>query len=319
MVTETRPTNAVLFADVFHNISSPISDTVGTTVPTSVEYHFNISSEAADSRYAHVEESKSDNYPEVSGDYIYDDFMNYSSPNSFDYNEYNNIIPETHRHQWIEYNVTSAHLNHSDLHISDGKIWDPKANFLEGVVGNLFLVPLAFIVGLCIGVILWGIFVLIRKLLIALIRWLKTKFPQTSDQMWCCGKRFCLEPKINKSRTVWYEDSIRTISNHDNDITIHNSKKLSEITTKDKKICEVNNNDTLAQNHSPKRLYKDGNSNNENGNRTTKKESNSTFFVSNEMSNSPESHQQSGISNKELIFRIYSINKMINYNYILLL
>ena len=187
--SEGKPNGVVLITDVFQNISQ---------VPVAVEPHLDVSSETTDSLYTQVEQSTgsyvSDDYNEY---YFDDDFTNYTSSihNDYEYNTDN--IQRTHRRDdiWNEFNITSAQLNHSDLYNAGGNRWDPRANFMEGVIGNLFLVPSAFIVGLLIGVILWGIFVFLRKLFILLIRWFKTTLPHILDRI-CCVRLLYQFPEL---------------------------------------------------------------------------------------------------------------------------
>jgi hypothetical protein len=262
-LTEGRPKGVVLTTDVFQNISQ---------VHVAVENHLDVSSEATDSLYAQVEQS--------TGEYGSDDYNDYYS---------DDIIQKPHRSDviWEEFNITSAQLNHSDLYNSDGISWDPRANFMEGVIGNLFLVPSALILGMLIGVILWGIFVFLRKLFILFIRWLKTTLPHVLDRI-CCVRLFYFEPKLNKSKTVWYEDSISASSNDEEETTeVSYNKHLSEI-RKVRNIYELNNSNKLDENDNLGCPV-----HGEQGRKVSK----SIFFLTNGMSNGLESHQLSGKNN----------------------
>ena len=274
-LTESRSNGVVLITDVFQNISQ---------VPVAVENHIDdVSSETNDSLYAQVDTGDygSDDYNEY---YFYDDFTNSSIHTDYEYN--NDNIQQPHRSDeiWKEFNITSAQLNHSDLYNFGGNRWDPRANFMEGVIGNLFLVPSAFIVGLLIGVILWGIFVFLRKLFISLIRWLKTTLPHVLDRI-CCARLLYFEPKLTKSKTVWYEDSVSASSNDEEENTeVSYNKHLSEI-RKVRHVYELNKS---------KKLDEHGNQGCPVHGEKGRKVSNSIFFLTNGMYNGLESHQLSG-------------------------
>ena len=280
-LSDDRPNGVVLITDVFQNISQ---------VPVAVENHIDTSSEKPNTLYTEVVQSTGDYGSEDYSDYyFYDDFTNYSSSIDSNYDYSNDIIPQPqppHRSDviWQQFNITSAQLNHSDLYNSDGSRWDPSVNFLEGVIGNLFLVPSAFIVGLLIGVILWGIFVFLRKLFISSINWLKNNLPQVFSRL-CCVKLLYFEPKLTKSQTVWYENSISA------------SSKNEERTT------NVSYNKHFSENRRVSNVYELNKSNklDENGNhgcpvhgQNGRKVSNSIFFLTNGMYNGLESHQLSG-------------------------
>ena len=284
-LTAARPEKVVLITDVFQNISQ---------VPVAVENHLDTSSETTDSLYSDVQHPSLVPYDyatEDYSDYFYDDFTNYtSSQYNDDYNELNQTVLSRRDEVWNDFNITTGQLNHSDLYIFDGRRWDPRLNFLEGVVGNLFLVPLAFIVGLCIGVILWGIFVFLRKLLISLVKWLRTTSLLYIVDDICCVKIFHHEPKRDRKNTIWYEDRLEKV-NCEKETSITYSQKLSEIKS-NTNCCEDDKNSKL---HSHDEANID-----ENNNRDTKahfngrKVSNSTFFLTNGMYNEVESHQISG-------------------------
>ena len=277
-LTEGRPNGVVLITDVFQNISQ---------VPVAVENHLDVSSETTDYLYAQVEQSTGDYGSEDYNEYYFhDDFTNYTSSIDANYEYSNDNLQQPHRSDgiWKDFNITSAQLNHSDLYNFSGNRWDPRANFMEGVIGNLFLVPSAFIVGLLIGVILWGIFVFLRKLFILLMRWLKTTLPHVLDRI-CCVRLLYFEPKLTKSKTVWYEDSVSASSNDEEEnIEVSYNKHLSEI-RKVRNVNELNKSKKLDEN--------DNQGCPVHGKRG-RKVSNSIFFLTNGMYNGLESHQLSG-------------------------
>ena len=283
----TGPEKVLLITDVFQNISQ---------VPVAVENHLDTSTETTDSLYSDVEQVTQYDYASTEdySDYFYDEFTNYtSSQYSDDYKELNDTPLSRRDEIWNEFDIRTGQLNYSDLYNLDGSRWDARANFLEGVVGNLFLVPLAFIVGLCIGMIIWGMFVFVRKLLISLIKCLKsTSLPQVVDDI-CCVKILHFKPKVDKTKTVWYEDSLGTI-NTEKESGVSQSQKLSDI-RKDTSCSKDNAYDKLHSHHNAKEKNIDENNNHDTGgNLKGRKISNSTFFLSNGVCNGVEFHQLSG-------------------------
>ena len=286
-LTATRPEKVVLITDVFQNISQ---------VPVAVENHLDTSSETSDSLYSDVNENvrNYDYATEDYSDYFYDEFTNYtSSQYNDDYSELNETILSRREELWNNFNITTGQLSLSDLYNFDGSRWDPRINFLDGVIGNLFLVPIAFIVGLCIGIILWGIFVFLRKLFIFLIKWIKsTSLPHILDDI-CCVKILHREAKHDKTKTIWYEERIKdTNCEKGNDVSYF--QKLSEI-RKQTNSCEDNKMSKLQSHDNAKEENFDENNNRDtNGYFNGRKISNSTFFLSNGIYNEVESNQFSG-------------------------
>ena len=225
-------TNAEGKQNVYAMMSSNVSDLVYTNTTERTEILVNNSSLNSNYEY-YVGTNETTNYvsPQLEKEYHqYDEIYNQNS---------SYVLHESSSSEWLGYNLSFANLNKSDLYVTDATVWDPKGSFLDTVLGKIFLVPLAIVVGVCIGVLIWGLFVFIYKLFIAVIKILKRIFPNLSN--WICCGRFCVSEKninsdgITKSRTIWYQSSAKSFSSHrDNS---HNSlPNLSEyqVTTSNK-------------------------------------------------------------------------------------
>ena len=282
-MTQNRSEDTVLITDVFQNISQVPVGAYDLSTNSSID---------SAAEYRDIGQEPTENSLGDYSDYLYDEFSNYSSLYNYDYRELNNATLQPDLDKLNKFNMTSAHLNHSDLYNLGGYRYDSRANFLDSVVGNLFLVPLAFIVGLCIGLILWGIFILIRKIFIVFVRWLGTTLPQIVDQI-RCAKILCIEPKITKTKTIWYENSVGESEKNNTFNSILQSKKVSE-PKKDSQDSEANNNNFLGPDTLHELSWSKHNSDNALDDLKGRKVSNSTFFLSNGINIGVDSHQMSG-------------------------
>ncbi len=77
-----------------------------------------------------------------------------------------------------------------NVHLTESQEWDPRTEFIDNVGKKVYMVIPAFLCGLLIGVVLWGIYILLFKTGIS--------FRDT----FCC----CLRRNVGSSRTS--EDSL---------------------------------------------------------------------------------------------------------------
>ena len=290
----------VLITDVFQNISQvPVAESGIANTPLENSSDIYDYSEQGSSNYALEEDYYTDGY-------LYDDFTNSSASYNYEYGELNSVSntqhPQKHHEGWDLFNMSSSNLEHSDLYILNGYRYDARANFLQGVVGNMFLVPLAFIVGLCIGIIIWLIFVFVRKVLIGLYRWVKSLLPQTSlGTICCCCTGFSnYEPpsKCTKTKTIWYDDTKANIESCD-EHKVNNHSDTEDVISDfqiDRSYKHENKN-SLDEKYVSKLKQEEDNNNNCNASESMagRKVSNSTFFLSNGASLGHQSHPMSGI------------------------
>ena len=255
--TDNPRTTTAMLASAVHDISLTIHDAISTNIPTGSGFVSNAST--IDPTHPSNDRIETNDVllptDKASIDYFYNDFVEDSTQSVYDLNDFSLLNSEQSNHPWIEYNVSSAHLNQSDLHIKEAQIWDPTASFLEGVVEKLFLVPLAFILGLCIGVIIWGILVYIFKLCVAAVKWLKKILPEMSSPT--CTGNICAKQKgkntASKSRTIWYEPPITNTSNYGNYISIRTPTNLSE--NRESKNIRASYNDEMIERNSNRKPY----------------------------------------------------------------
>ena len=291
----------VLITDVFRNISQvPVAEAGIANTPIHNSSGMYDYSEQGSSNYALEEDYYTDGY-------LYDDFTNSSASYNYEYGELNSVSntqnQQKHHEGWDLFNMSSSNLDHSDLYILNGYRYDARANFLQGVVGNMFLVPLAFIVGLCIGVIIWLIFVFVRKVLIGLYRWVKSLLPQTSlSTIFCCCTGFSnYEPssKCTKTKTIWYDDTKANIASCD-EHKVNNHSDTEDVISDfqiDRSYKHKDKNSLDEKFVSKLKQEENNNNNNYNASESMagRKVSNSTFFLSNGVSQGHQSHPMSGI------------------------